>query len=169
MALIHLYSIFDFRKKKKKSFFICFFFFLIYSVAAHQCDLKVWRNGTDRDVICSYRLFINPEWFPIIPHKGGIYYIWNSVVFPFNTQSQKKNKKLQGWVCPRTDSWRSFPLNVKHTSHSVTKYILFSWAIPRTRMTKKRVFQKRCWNDSTSQAPSGLDEIPTTTGHLNAT
>lgn len=61
---------------------------LIYSAAAHQCDLKKWGNGTDHYVICGYRVFINPEWFSIIPHRSRIYYIWNSVVFPFNTESK---------------------------------------------------------------------------------
>lgn len=67
---------------------ISIFPLLIYSAAAHQCDLKKWGNGTDHYVICGYRVFINPEWFSIIPHGSRIYYIRNSVVFPFNTESK---------------------------------------------------------------------------------
>lgn len=124
-----------------------YFFFFIYNVAAHQCDLKVWGNGTDRDVICSYRLFINPKWFPIIPHRGCIYYIWNSVVFPFNTESKKKKKKN---LSVPTDRFMEI-IPIKCQTHAMIMYILFSWHIPRTRMTEKIVFQKRRWNEITSQ------------------
>lgn len=118
----------------------------MFSAAANQCDLKTERKGqTAMSFVTgrlSIRAFIIPEWFAITPYGSCIYYIWNSVVFLFNTEWGKNCKGMR----PELHPWRLSPLNVKDTSYSVTSFsiqhILFWQAVPRTQMTEKIGFEE---------------------------
>lgn len=87
----------------------------------------------------SARVFMNPEFSAIIPYGSHIYYIWNSVVFPFNTERRSVT------MCPRicAYSWRLLSRNVKHNSHSMTRiaYIPSPQAVPTTQMTDTIIFE----------------------------
>lgn len=52
-----------------------------------------------RYVIRGYRALINPKWFSIIPRGSRIYYIWNSVVFPFNRLVRPREvERARGYI-----------------------------------------------------------------------
>lgn len=118
----------------------------MFSAAANQCDLKTERKGqTAMSFVTgrlSIRAFIIPEWFAITPYGSCIYYIWNSVVFLFNTEWGKYCKGMR----PELHPWRLSPLNVKDSSYSVTSFsiqhILF-WQLFQGLKWQKRLGLKR--------------------------
>lgn len=76
---------------------------IISCAAAHQCDLIKGRIGQTAMSFVATGLrgtvFINPERFAIT-YRNCIYYIYNSVVFPFNTEWKKLQEREAGWLCP---------------------------------------------------------------------
>lgn len=56
-----------------------------------------------------------------------------------------RNEKPQGWVRPWIYSWRLCPLNVKHTSHSLTRFSIHSvpTSCPKDSNDRKRLCSRK--------------------------
>lgn len=80
--------------------------------------------------------------FAVKPNGSCINYIWNSVVFLFNTLLKKKKKRKKGGEGrEKSNSERAqgciiFTLNVRLTSHSILRFSIYSFLTRRPRDSK---------------------------------
>lgn len=118
---------------------------LWFTVQRHiNVTLKRCVSGTNHCGVCGYRAFISLEWLSVIPHGSRIYYIWNSVVFPFNTESKKTAR-----LSVHTNVFiEIIPMKCQtcFTFISMTMHILLWWTVLRAHMTRKDTFFFRKWH-----------------------
>lgn len=132
--------------------------------AALQCDLnKRERTGTNHRVICDYGgTFINPDRASAPLFHMGVAFITSEIQW---YSPLTRNERLARVSVPRgyiyIYSWRLFPLNVKQTSHSMTRfsaYILSRRAVPRTRTTGKIALQKKTHTKAASLVSHNMND-----------